>query len=143
MKQLLCALLILCVNSVCYSQTDDEIWTKELGISLGAMNCTTDIGSVPVDLESFKPAGGVYFGVSYLQKIGLRLEGTLGTVTASDTRAVKYDLRNRNLNFTSSIREISLLAEVHPLDLVLKHDNTPALSPYLLGGIGYFGFNPR
>jgi opacity protein-like surface antigen len=87
--------------------------------------------------------GGVYFGISYLQKIGFRLEGTLGSVTASDARATKRDLKRRNLNFTSSITELSLLAELHPLNLFSRQDNTPALSPYLLAGIGYFGFDPR
>jgi hypothetical protein len=143
MKQLLFALLLLCANLISYSQTDDKTWTKELGISLGAMNCNTDISGLPVDMHSFKLSGGAYFGISYLQKIGLRLEGTLGTVTASDTRATKEDLRMRNLNFTSGITELSLLAEVHPLNLLSREDNTPALSLYLLAGIGYFGFDPR
>ena len=108
MKQLFYALLLLCVSFISYSQTDDEIWTKELGISLGAMNCNTDIGGLPMDMHSFKLGGGIYFGLSYLQKIGFRLEGTLGTVTASDTRATKNDLRRRNLNFTSGIKNLLL-----------------------------------
>jgi hypothetical protein len=143
MKQLLSALLLLCISFAGYCQSDDETWTKELGISLGAMNCNTDIGGLPMDMHSFKLSGGVYFGVSYLQKVGLRLEGTLGTVTASDSRATKPDLKRRNLNFTSGITELSLLAELHPLNLLSKQDNVPALSPYLLVGVGYFGFDPR
>jgi len=143
MKQLLCALLLLCVSLVSHSQSDGETWTKELGISLGVMNCNTDIGGLPIDFQNFKFSGGVYFEASYLQKIGIRLDGTLGTVTATDKRAVNYDLKGRNLDFTSSVKEVSLLAEVHPLNLLSKQDNTPALSPYLIAGIGYFSFNPR
>jgi hypothetical protein len=143
MKQLLCALLLLYVSSASYCQSDDERWTKELGISLGAMNCNTDIGGLPMDMHSFKLSGGGYFGVSYLQMIGLRLEGTLGTVMASDTRATKQDLKRRNLSFTSGITELSLLAEMHPLNLLSRQDNTPALSPYLLAGVSYFGFDPK
>src|SRR4051794_13441561 len=142
-KQLICCLLLLSISLVSRSQTDDEIWTKELGISVGAMNCNTDLGKTPMDTKSFKLSGGLYFGISYLQKVGLRLEGTLGTVTASDTRAVKSDLVRRNLSFSSGITELSLLAEVHPLNLISNQDNTPALSPYLLAGVGYFGFDPR
>src|SRR6476620_6584623 len=143
MKQLLCALLMLFISLVSYSQSDDGTWTKELGVSLGLMNCNTDIGGLPIDFQNFKLSGGVYFEASYLQKIGFRLEGTFGTVTATDKRAVNYDLKGRNLDFTSSIKEVSLLAVIHPLNLTSKQDNTPALSPYLLAGIGYFGFNPR
>src|SRR3954452_9559982 len=142
-KQLICCLLLLSTSLVSRSQANDETWTKELGISVGAMNCNTDIGKTPMDIKSFKLCGGLYFGVSYLQKVGLRLEGTLGTVTASDTRAVKHDLKIRNLNFSSGITELSLLAEVHPLNLFSEQDITPALSPYLLAGVGYFGFDPR
>jgi hypothetical protein len=142
MKQLLCALLILSISLVSYSQPD-EIWTKELGVSLGAMNCNTDIGPPAIDFQSFKLSGGVYFGVSYLQKIGLRLEGTLGTVTATDKRAVNPSLKSRNLGFTSSIKELSLLVEVHPLNLASTPDYMPSISPYLLAGVGYFGFNPK
>ena len=142
MKQLLCALLMLGMGLVCYSQVDDGTWIKELGISLGVMNCNTDIGGLPIDFQNFKMSGGVYFEQSYLQKIGFRLEGTVGTVTATDKRAVNYDLKGRNLDFTSNIKEISLLAVIHPLNLVLK-DYTSVLSPYLLAGVGYFGFSPR
>jgi len=142
MKHLLCALLLLCTGISGRSQSDDT-WTKEFGISFGAMNCNTDIGGLPIDLRNFKFASGVYFGATYLEKVGFRLEGTLGAVAATDKRAINYDLKGRNLDFTSSIKELSLLAEVHPLNLLVPSDNTPALSPYLLAGVGYFGFDPR
>ncbi len=54
----------------------------------------------------------------------------------------RRSLKDRNLCFTSSISEISLLAELHPLNVLLAN-RMPALSFYFLGGIGYFAFNPK
>ena len=136
--------LLLCLYVTGYSQMyDDEVLTKEIGFSVGAMNCNTDIGGQVMDLQSFRPSGGIYAAVLYKQKIGLRLQGTVGEVTASDTRVYRRALKFRNLDFTSTIKEISLLAEIHPLNILSQNSATPALSPYLLIGVGYFGFDPR
>ena len=144
MKQLIIIALLLCVSIISRSQfSNNEVITKELGISLGAMNCNTDIGGQLADMKSFKPSGGLYAAVLYRQKVGARLEATIGSVTASDARTMDYRLRNRNLDFTSVIKEISLLAEVHPLNFGAQQRGTPALSPYLLAGVGYFGFDPK
>lgn len=76
--------------------------------------------------------------------LGLRLEAAAGSVTAKDSRASNnFDIQKRNLDFTSGISELSLLAELHPVNLLLNTDQTLAVSPYLLGGVGYFKFNPR
>jgi len=144
MKQFISVVLLLIVSVAGRSQFySDEQLTKELGISINAMNCNTDIGGQAVDVQSFKPGIGIYAAVLYRQKIGLRLEGTIGSVTASDTRAIDYNLKTRNLDFTSNIKEVSLLAEVHPLNLFSKETIIHSLSPYLLAGVGYIGFDPR
>ncbi|TKK68663.1 hypothetical protein FC093_11140 [Ilyomonas limi] len=144
MKQLMSVVLLLCVSVVSRSQfSDNKIWTKELGFSINAMNCNTDIGGQTVDVKSFRPGGGIYAAVLYRQMAGVRLEGTIGQVTASDARPGARNIRKRNLDFTSTIKEVSLLAEVHPLNIFSKEHTTPALSPYLLAGVGYFGFDPK
>ena len=144
MKRFVSVVLLLCVSVISHSQIyDDEVLTKEIGFSIGAMNCNTDIGGQVMDIQSFRPSGGIYAAVLYKQRIGLRLEGTVGEVTASDKRAYSRALKFRNLDFTSTIKEISLLAEIHPLNFTSSKGTTPALSPYLLIGVGYFGFDPR
>jgi len=144
MKLLLSVVLLLCISVVCRSQVlDNKVLTKELGFSLSAMNCNTDIGGRAVDVQSFRPGGGIYAAILYRQMVGVRLEGTIGLVTASDARAGARYLRKRNLDFTSTIKEVSLLAEVHPISILSKQHITHALSPYLLAGVGYFGFDPK
>ena len=87
-----------------------------------------------------KPTGGLYVGAMYQRTIGIRAELTWGSVTASDGNAKDEGVRLRNLSFTSNISEISLIAELHPLN-ISPNFQFP-LSPYLLAGVGSFSFNP-
>lgn len=139
-----------------YYYDNDFVW--EFGASVGAMNCITDIGGANTDTKyyineirakRFKFAGGIYAGVTYQNVVGLRLEGTMGSIQADDadiTSSASLNLitkRNRNLNFRSNISEIALLAEFHPLMLKYHEKGDPYLSPYVIGGVGYFKFNPQ
>jgi hypothetical protein len=139
-----------------YYYDKDFVW--EIGASLGTMNCITDVGGANSDTKyyineirakRFKFSGGIYAGVMYQNLVGLRLEGTMGSVEANDadiTSTASLNLitkTNRNLNFRSSIKEIALLAEFHPLMLKYHEDGDPLLSPYATAGVGYYSFNPQ
>jgi hypothetical protein len=126
------------------------------------MNSLTDIGgrqgigkSGPKDLNirSTTLSGGFYFGVMYNHFLGVRLEGTTGYVHSNDSllkgvvgpnKAIgRY---NRNLSFRSPIRELSLNAEFHPVDFFRIFDPYAPIgdfSPYVIGGVGFFHFNPQ
>jgi hypothetical protein len=135
----------------------------EVGGSIGAMNCLTDLGGKSgigkgfiKDLNNGKSylSGGIYVNVSYKNAIGLRLElcngkvsaddQVLSTVSSGDIARFRY---NRNLNFQSSIKEYSGMIEIHPLLLFVDYEardqEPPKYSPYLLGGYGSFKFNPQ
>lgn len=132
----------------------------EAGLSGGIMNSLTDVGgrkgngkSGPKDLNMnvTTAAAGVYFSAIYNNWLGLRLEGTSGKVGSYDSllknvKATAIGRYNRNLSFRSPIREASLLLEFHAVDYFRIFDpfaSPPAFSPYVLGGIGYFHFNPQ
>ncbi len=131
----------------------------ELGGSIAAMNCLTDVGGnkgigkkFVKDLNFGKThvAGSIYLSAMYKYMYVVRLEATFGKVSADDKVLEKvkettprYD---RNLNFSSKITDIMLGVEVHPLFIInsKKDDWTPpSFSPYLFGGVGYFSFNPQ
>jgi Domain of unknown function (DUF6089) len=162
----LCAFMISAKSSSAqYYFFDDDYYDNpylyEAGISLNAMNALTDLGGTrgigrkfvkDLNIGYTQLSGGVFFNVAYKNAVALRLEGTFGKIAASDkvlegiedAAKTRY---NRNLNFRSYITEVSLLAEIHP-KFIFK--DWPALdyapsrtSPYLLGGIGYFSFNPQ
>jgi hypothetical protein len=138
--------------------------TYEVGASVGVMNCFTDLGgkagigkkfTKDLNMGYNQIAFGGFFGVNYRQAIGLRFEATFGKVSANDQVLKSFANTNdpasaryhRNLNFESSITELSLLAEIHPLFIFINwgesENEPPKFSPYLLAGIGSFSFNPK
>lgn len=133
----------------------------EVGISAGVMNSLTDLGGKKgiggkfvkdLNMGNNEFCGGLYMGLLYKYLIGLRLEATVGKVSAYDSilKGVTDIARaryNRNLSFRSSITEINLMLEFHPfyafIDFAAKDYAPPRYSPYILAGIGYFSFNPQ
>ena len=128
----------------------------EVGLSAGGFNCLTDLGGnngpgkgfiKDINLQNTHLGAGLYSGVLIEQLFGMRVEVSLGKISASDSE-LKGDhslARNRfyrNLEFESNITEISVLAEFLPLSLLNK-ESYPLISPYVLAGIGLFKFNPR
>lgn len=170
MKRLLTILCFTLVMSVSvqrsaaqYPYRDDLYFTKDLvletGASLGVMNCFTDLGGrkgvgkkfvKDRNLGNSQVDAGVYATLFYKYAVGLRFEVTFGHVTADDktlesvkeTTSGRYE---RNLSFKSRIREVSLIAEIHPLYFKRFRAGAklPRFSPYALGGIGFFRFKPQ
>ena len=128
----------------------------EVGGSLGIMNCLTDLGGKKglgktflkdLNYGNTQINGSLYFGVTYKETVGIRLEGSFGQVKAYDSilkdiRASTNGRYERNLSFKSKIAEIALVAEFYPATLILNSKHL-LFSPYLIGGIGFFSFNPQ
>ncbi len=173
MKKLLFTIVTICVLGFCqkahsqyYFLNDNYYYTPvtfEFGASVGAMNCLTDLGGKQgvgkqfikdLNFGNTNVAVGGYFSTMYKAAIGLRLEANFGKVSAYDSvlnTVPKTDIArnryNRNLNFQSSITEYSCMAEIHPLYLFVNYEMRdqapPRFSPFILGGIGYYSFNPQ
>lgn len=134
----------------------EVLW--EVGVSVGAMNALTDLGGKKgegkgfikdLNGQNYNFAGGFYAGALYHQTIGGRFDLTFGRVSGNDNQlegdmgaaAGRY---RRNLSFQSKITEAALLAEFHPLPLFQSMAKEPSyFSPYIVGGIGVFHFNPQ
>jgi hypothetical protein len=133
----------------------------EIGGSVGIMNCLTDIGGQKgggkpfikdLNIGKSRLSGSIYISALYKEAFGLRLEGSFGTVSAYDSILSKVASSTsgryeRNLNFKSKVSEISLVAEIYPFFIFgnyMGRDVVPPLwSPYLIGGIGLYSFNPQ
>lgn len=146
-----------------YQLNEDLYFTKdiiyEVGASLGVMNCFTDLGGQKgigknfikdQNINNSQVDASVYVSLMYKYALALRLEVTLGHVKADDKKleSVKettYGRYDRNLSFKSKINEVALIAEIHPLYFKKRYDGDklPRLSPYLLGGVGFFIFKPQ
>ncbi len=136
----------------------DQSVILELGTSVGVMNCLTDLGGHKGTGKSFlkdinwgtsRPSASIYIAVAYKNAVTLRSDATWGIVTARDNvlknvAASTLGRYDRNLSFRSTIFELMLAAEVHPLYFkkYYKNQKLPRISPYFMGGIGYFVFNP-
>ena len=158
---LICAAISFKGNAQYYYYNDgyyDADVVYEFGGGVGIMNTICDVGGPNSDTKfyinevrakNYKLAANIYMGIMYQNFIGVKLEGTWGSVEARDqdiTSSSSLNLvtkRNRNLAFRSKVNEISLMAEFHPLNLKYYDDGAPLLSPYILAGIGYFWFNPQ
>jgi hypothetical protein len=156
-------LTLLLLASSCFGQYyyfDDKHYDNdiivEVGGGFGGMNCLTDLGGSKskgglyindINWKNTKASGSFYVGVMFRQTAGLRLEATFGAVEAYDSilkgatgnALFRY---NRNLNFRSTISEIALIGEVHPL-MFFERDFKLPVSPYFAAGLGYFSFNPQ
>ena len=110
----------------------DNPLTFEIGASVGAMNCLTDLGGnkgigkkfvKDLNLGKTHLAYGVSLTAMYEYMIALRLEATFGTVSAEDNVLKKvapstYGRYERNLSFKSKITDFMLGVEIHPLYII-------------------------
>jgi len=146
-----------------YRYSDDLYYdyptTYELGGSIGVMNCLTDLGGnkgigkkfvKDLNLGKTQPAGSIFMSVVYKYAVALRAEATWGIVNGSDdvlkdVKETTFGRYERNLSFRSVIFDLALVTEIHPryFKKYYKHQKIPRLSPYLLGGIAFFTFNPK
>jgi hypothetical protein len=133
-------------------------WALELGGSFGIMNALTDLGGKKgigkgtikdLNMKVSKPCFSLYAMVVYKEAIGIRLEGTFGSIQSYDSILKKvapstFGRYERNLSFRSTITDIQLAAEIHPLFFkTYDEGEAPFFSPYLVAGIGFFSFNPE
>lgn len=130
----------------------------ELGGSFGIMNSLTDLGGKKgigknfikdLQWKTAKPSYSIYALGMYQNMLGVRLEGTFGSVIGYDSilkpvAASTYGRYDRNLSFRSKITDIQLALEIHPLFFKnYSDDEPPVFSPYAVAGLGYYSFNPE
>ncbi len=131
----------------------DNDFVFEVGAGIGAINAITDIGGQPkgstkkyfneINWQNTSLSNSIYFSGIYKSIIGGRLELTYGNVKGYDSLLAKGTGRyKRNLSYKSEIREISLMVEFHPL-MLKDFESSPYFSPYIIGGVGWFAFNPE
>lgn len=144
-----------------YYQNDRYYGTNlafEIGLAAGTMNALTDLGGKKgigkgfikdLNIRNSKPSVGLYVTGMYKEAIGARLEVTFGNIKAYDSilknvAPSTYGRYERNLSFRTSIRDIQLAAEIHPLFFKTYGENeAPYISPYLVAGIGVFTYSPE
>jgi len=132
----------------------------DVGIHAGIMNSITDIGGNKngskgigaLTTRSSQLGFGAAFTATYKDILALRLELNSGRVAQYDstladaTSPTAKGRYERNLHFRSSIFDMGLLLEFHPILLrnyTINDRYFPRLSPYVCFGVGATFFNPQ
>lgn len=118
----------------------------EVGIFAGVNSYSGDI-SKHFDIAELKEAYGGFVRYNFNDYVGLRLGINGGRMSGDDAHASPseewYEYRlERNLSFTSSLVEGSLVAEVN-LFGYQPYNLQKVISPYIFGGVSFFHFNPK
>ncbi|WP_207514924.1 outer membrane beta-barrel protein [Longitalea luteola] len=167
MKQFLhsvwrCSMLLLvsagsCITS--YGQYTESSSFFEAGISLGPTNLLSDLGGnagkgtkfiKDNNFPSTKLIFGAYLTYQPNEWLGFRLAVNRGTLSGDDALikgkgGLEEARKNRNSDVRTRITEGLLLAEVYPT-VFLEGDPSDVIGrirPYVMGGIGFFKFNPQ
>ncbi len=122
--------------------TSSSAQNLEAGFFLGASNYQGDLQPTHFLFGESKVAFGGFVKYPVLDYLSLRASITKGTISGNDRNStISSGRQNRNLNFRSDILDFGLQAEFHPLTLI--YDDKKIISPYLMGGINGFTFNPE
>jgi hypothetical protein len=130
----------------------------EAGISMGAVNCLTDLGGhkgtgkkfiKDINWNNTQYCAGLFVHASWQEAFSIRLQGTRARISASDdnlkdiTGPAQYRYQ-RHLSVSTTITELAALVECHPLLLSASYDDGSLLfSPYVIAGIGGCHYNPQ
>lgn len=109
---------------------------------MGVSSYKGDIIHSVFDPSGFHPAGGIYWRRSVSNHWSYRLGVHYGTIGGDDAQSDDPFQLYRNLNFRSRILEGSLIFEFNFFEYQTANP-VSTWSPYILGGIGFYKFNPK
>jgi hypothetical protein len=134
------AILFLLFTTLSFSQRQNVLSRSELGIIAGGMYYIGDLNSFQ-HFQLTQPAGGIFYKFNINGRLAFRIEGAYGSVKADDQLSKDATLKNRNLNFTTTIKEIGLGMEFNyfPFQIGNKHYRGTG---YIFAEIAYFQMDP-
>ncbi len=129
------SLLIICISVA----QPGSAQRNEIGVAFGG---SYYMGDLNPSLHFAMPrlAGGVIYRRNFNPHISARINALYASVQADDA-IIGYN-PERNLNFRSSIYELSVQAEINFLPFITGEKDNPS-SFYLFGGGGGFRYNPK
>lgn len=113
----------------------------EIGVLGGVANYFGDLNT-SFNVAHPGASGTIVARYNFNNRISLRASAMLGQVYGDDTWSKNAFEKRRNLSFRSNITEGSLLGEFNFLPLT-HGSNDEFFTPYLVAGLGVFGYNPE
>ena len=114
----------------------------EVGVFAGSSHYNGDLSEGVVQPETIHPAVGglIRYNINY--KWAIRAGGYYGTISGDDAYATDQTRYFRNLNFTSTISELSVTPEFHFTGYKIRNKRFK-FSPFAFAGLGIYKFNPQ
>ena len=113
---------------------------SELGITVGGMYYLGDLNPYK-HYSNTQLAGGLLYRFNVNPRISLRFNLLYGNVKADDSESSNDLLRNRNLNFSSSVLELAGGVEFNYFPFEIGHKKHKGTA-YILAQMGVFRMNP-
>ena len=114
----------------------------EVGLFLGGSYYIGDLNPTRHFSQFTKPAGAALIRYNLSHRLAARGSVFYGNLEAHDEFSSSPAQQQRNLNFRSSILEVSAQLEFNFLNYEIGNDKE-RFSPYIFGGLGGFKFNPE
>ncbi|MFO8067499.1 MAG: DUF6089 family protein [Bacteroidales bacterium] len=126
-------IIITSITQQAYSQKN------EVGVMIGGAYYMGDLNPYQ-HFAMPRYSGGLIYRRNFTPHFSARLNALYASIQADDS-SIGYK-PERNLNFRSSIYEISLQAEINFLPFITGDKENPN-SFYIFGGVGGFRYNPK
>lgn len=134
-------LLILFCSSLALSQRPTRLSRTELGFLAGGMYYIGDLNPSK-QFNNTKLAGGLIYRFNVHSRLSIRGNLIYGNIMGDDAKSKDLLFRNRNLNFSSSILEVSGGVEFNYMPFEIGHEKYKGTA-YLLAQMGVFHMNPK
>ncbi len=135
-KSVLYIVLFVCWSMAVRAQS------SEAGIMLGISSYKGDISNSLFNTKFFHFAAGAHFRRNFNNRWSYRLGLNYGTVSGDDAETDEPFNRFRNLNFRSSLLDAHMVFEFNFFEYQIANRQS-TWTPYVLGGLSVFRFNPR
>jgi len=138
-----CKFIVVCfvfIGLNLFAQRPTRLSRSEVGFLVGGMYYIGDLNP----LQHFKNtqlAGGIMYRFNIHSRLSFRGNLIYGNIKGDDSQSSSDLLKNRNLNFNSSIVELASGVEFNYLPFEIGHDRYKG-SAYILTELGFFRMNP-
>ncbi len=142
-KKLFTYLLFLSISTSLFAEQYPR--NREVGIMPGFTYYMGDLNPEGhlTSLDFYHLAGGLFFKQNYSPRWSQRFMVMRGKLSADDDYLFGSLPQWRNLNFTSSVTEVSTTFEFNFYNFSYVKNVSRNASPYLFAGIAGFYFNPK
>lgn len=114
----------------------------EVGVFAGSSHYNGDLSEGVIQPETIHPAVGGMLRYNLNYRWAIRAAGYYGTISGSDEYATDQSRYFRNLDFTSTITELSVTPEFHFTGYKIRNKRFK-FSPFAFAGLGIYKFNPQ